>query len=159
MIFLFNDLSLYGQFGTDEEFLSALVWLMGARRRIEKQKLQLRCHRLFLRSQATATRQVQDIVKNLTDRNRRRQIMAWLANKGPFWDDERLHTSDDYLEVSDDIVTDTAIGEAAMAIGTGSLRALLSMSPSTWLRTPIEVGHVPAQEQRTTIPVPNLWTD
>ena len=155
---MFNDLSLHGQFASAREFLAALGWLMSARQRVEKAQMQLRCHRGFLQAQATGTQRVGDIVRELGDRSRRRQIMAWI-NKRPFWEDERLHAGDEYFEVAGEIVTDTAVGEAATAVAEGASRTLVSTQPSSWLRTPIEVTHFLSDEQRAMIPVPNVWND
>ena len=58
--------------------------------------------------------------------------MAWLTKEGPFWEDTRQHTGDDWLECRGEIVTDTAIGEAAYEKLKGSDCGLVSFSPSSW---------------------------
>src|SRR5208282_3624622 len=84
--------------------------------------------------------------------------MSWLVNVGPYWEDARVHTADDYLAVAEDIVTDTGVGEAAICISRGLSRELVSLSPSDWLRTPIVVDWVHEEGESEKIHVPNHWT-
>ena len=159
MEFLLNDLSIHGQFDSDEKCRSALVWLMGVRQRIEQQRLSLRCHRSIVNASATSSRTIQEVIQGIADTNQKRGILAWLASKGPFWDDERRHGREEYFAVGEEIVTDTAIGEAASAILVGLQRTLVSLSPSRWECTPIEVSHVVTDESSTRVFVSNLWND
>ena len=70
-------------------------------------------------------------------RNERRAVMQWLIQHGPFWEDK--HSSDDYLECSGDIVTDTAVGEAAYRCLGGIETHLVSLIPSAWDFSPAVV--------------------
>lgn len=69
--------------------------------------------------------------------------MQWLTRQGPFWEDARLHSSDDYLECNGEIVTDTAVGEAAICCIRGNKYQLASATPSSWAKSPISVKWVP----------------
>ncbi len=78
-----------------------------------------------------------------------------------FWEDERLHIGDDWFELKDgdgDPVNDTAVGEAAMHLLQGAPRSLVSFAPSDWERTPVAVDRVQDDGNRTTVSVPNAWT-
>ena len=65
--------------------------------------------------------------------------MAWLTKVGPFWDDVRRHGTDDYLEGHGDVVTDSAVGEAAYRTLHEVKCGLVSFSPSDWNCSPVEV--------------------
>ena len=82
--------------------------------------------------------------------------MQWLTRYGPFWEDVRQHTGNDYLECKDDIVTDTAVGEAAYCRFKGIDRALVSMNPSCWLTSPLFVNWY-ENEHVSSIDVRNYW--
>ena len=83
--------------------------------------------------------------------------MLWLGNQGPYWEDARLHTAEIYLAVDEGIVTETAIGEAAICISRGLPRQLASFSPSDWEKTPVVVDWVREVGETEQIPVPNHW--
>ncbi len=72
--------------------------------------------------------------------DKRRAFMQWLTRRGPFWEDIRQHSGDeDLLEYNDEIVTDTAVGEAAYCLIHGIDRGLISLKPSSWLVSPLAV--------------------
>lgn len=66
-------------------------------------------------------------------------LMQWLTRYGPFWEDKRGHGPDDYLECNDQVVTDTAVGEAAFHCFQGADYQLVSLIPSSWEHTPLFV--------------------
>ena len=85
--------------------------------------------------------------------------MGWLTRTGPFWDDLRQHEAGDWLECRDEIVTDTAVGEAGFRKLHGLDCGLISVSPSDWEYSPVEVtwrGTAESPENRTTA-LQNLW--
>jgi hypothetical protein len=84
--------------------------------------------------------------------------MSWLGMLGPYWEDARLHTGDDYMDVAGNIVTETAVAEAAICISREIMRELVSFSPSNWLITPIVVDWVREDGGRKQVRVPNHWT-
>ena len=65
--------------------------------------------------------------------------MRWLTRGGPFWDDLRRHGVADYLECRGEVVTDHAIGEAAYRALHDVECALVSLTPSDWEFSPVEV--------------------
>ena len=86
--------------------------------------------------------------------------MSWLTRHGGTWDDDRWHTADDWLECCRDIVTDTAVGEAAFRTLNGIKCELVSITPSSWDYSPVEVilreGNEGPKERRTDI---ENWRD
>ena len=51
----------------------------------------------------------------------------------------RQHSPDDYLECGDEVVTDSAVGEAAFCTISGIDRQLVSFTPSSWHYSPVRV--------------------
>lgn len=157
MEFLLNELSLHGQFDSTSEFLDALDRIMVARQSIQRYGMRLRCPR-FPHARINETTTVRQALQSMRDRNKRTDILLWMTKHGPFWEDERLHTGDDFFEVNGDVVTDTAVGEAAMQVLQGTATTLVSFTPSSWEWTPISVDRVQDDESRTTVSVANAWT-
>ncbi len=67
--------------------------------------------------------------------------MQWLTSHGPFWEDSRKHDGSDWFERNGEVVTDTALGEAAYCRLHGVDRSLVSMNPSSWLFSPVSVDY------------------
>ncbi len=88
----------------------------------------------------------------------RRAFMNWLTRRGPFWEDQRVHGPDDYLECNGEIVTDTAIGEAAFNCLRGLDYRLVSMAPSSWTFSPVSVRLCQNELEEDAIEVVNYWT-
>ena len=70
------------------------------------------CHRNVVNAQVTPDLTMPQAVRALT-RDQCRVLMQWLTRRGPFWEDARQHSGDDWLECKGEIVTDSAVGEAA----------------------------------------------
>ena len=89
-------------------------------------------------------------------RDQQRSLMSWLTSAGPFWDDLRQHSPDDYLECGGEIVTDSGIGEAAFRSILAVECALVSFVPSDWDYTPVEVvlryGEGEIVDRKATLP-------
>lgn len=90
------------------------------------------------------------------DRNMLRALMGWLNRHGPFWEDLRHHSGDDYLEYNDELVTDSAMGEAACCLIQGISRSLVSLKPSSYLISPLLVNWHDGCHVRTA-EVANYW--
>lgn len=72
-------------------------------------------------------------------KDRQRSVMTWLDRGGPFLDDVRQHGVDDWLECRNEIVTDSAVGEAAYRSLHGVECEMISVRPSNWDFSPITV--------------------
>ncbi len=157
MAFLANDCSLHGQFETLADFHRSLSVVMRIRSIITRLGAEFFCHRSLLIAQIGPSLNMQQGIAALP-RNEQRAVMAWLTKRGPFWEDERLHPGSDYLACDEDVVTDTALGEAAWrARDSGDPRALVSFAPSRFERTPIVVDHVHDDGASTPLEVENHW--
>ena len=138
MDFLLNEKSIHGQFHDILSFRDAFSRLMVMRNIVERFNRNIYCLRTLLNAEAMPGVLMLQAISRFTE-SQRRAAMIWLTKGGPFWDDLRHHSDDDYLECNDEIVTDTAIGEAAFRDFHGVSSGLISAMPSKWNFTPVEV--------------------
>lgn len=156
---LVNDLSVHGQFQDMAGFQEALARLMTMRATAQRFGREVQCCRAFLNTTPMPNMPLQQAIGNLGKESERRAIMIWLTRSGPFWDDLRQHDVGDWLKCRGDIVTDTAAGEAAFRQLHGVECGLVSVSPSDWCDSPLEVTWVRAAEgldDRSAV-VENWW--
>ena len=126
-----NEMSIHRQFHDLPTFHGALERLMGMRGVAHRFGRNVYCHRPLADAEPIPGIRMQQAVQRLAD-NERRALMIWLTSGGPFWDDLRRHDPNDWLECRDEIVTDTAVGEAAYRTLLGAECALISAVPSDW---------------------------
>jgi len=153
--YLVNDLSVCGQFNATADFQTAINRVMIIRGAILKRELSLSCHRNLARATVFPNTPMSAAIKHLSV-EKRRAFMLWLTSTGPYWEDEQSHSSDEWYDVNNNLVTDTGLAEAAASRVQGNNREVLSFDPSPWLHTPIEVKweHLPQDQP---IKVPNHW--
>ncbi len=156
MDFLVNDLSFHGQFLDLTSFRGAIERLMAIRQIARRFGRALHCHRGIAQAQVTPTMRMPQMVQGLT-LNERRALLQWLTQHGPFWEDARNHEPGDWLEWNGNIVTDTAVGEAAWCCLNGIERALVSLIPSDWKFSPVPVDWVWDAGNRKSVDVVNHW--
>ncbi len=158
MDLLVNDLSVHGQFHDSAGLRDALSRLMALREMARRFGREVQCHRAFLNTEPIPGRPLQGAVGKL-DIERRRAVMAWLTRSGPFWDDVRQHGRDDWLQCNGQIVTDSALGEAAFRVLHGVECGLVSLAPSRWCQSPLDVTWVREAERLDdgNAAVENLW--
>lgn len=158
MDFLINERSFHGQFHAMDEFHDSVEKIMLIRREIKRVGSELFCHRSVIDASITPEIGMRQAVQGMST-DRRRAWMQWLTQTGPYWLDERQHSEDEWLECGqDEIVTDTAIGEAAFCKSHGLERELVSVDPSNWLRPTIAVTRRKSDRVHEVIDVPNHWT-
>ena len=139
MDLLANDLSIHEQFHDIASFRAALTRLMAMRSVAQSFGQDVHCHHALVNVKPMPGVQMQKAIGQLADRNEQRAAMGWLTKGGPFWDDLRQHDTDDWLECRGDIVTDTAVGEAAFRTLHSVECELVSVTPSDWDCSPVEV--------------------
>ncbi len=158
MEFIVNDRSLHGQFHSQSAFVESFKSILALRTVIERSRHAVRCSRELINAPITADSTLREMLRNMAP-TLRLIATTWLANRGPFWDDEPLHTDDDWFEdQTGDIVTTTGLGEAAMGMLRNLPHAVLTVDPSNWLQTPLSIQHVTSEGQRQTLAIPNHWT-
>ena len=156
MDLLMNDLSCHGQFPDLTSFRGATDCLMIIRQIAHRFGHALYCHRNFLHSTVTSTINMHQAVQSLP-KDARAALLQWITRHGPFWEDVRRHSPDDYLECNGAVVTDTAVGEAAWCCLNGIERGLISFNPSNWVFSPVSVDLVPDTGRKKSAHVLNHW--
>jgi len=141
-----NDCSIHEQFHDVASFQAALGRIMVLRSTARRFARELHCHRAMLTCRPIQAMTMQQVIANIPIESQRRSAMAWLTRGGPFWDDLRQHGPGDWLECREEIVTDTAVGEAAYRTMHGMESCLVSVSPSEWEFSPVEVTWVLSDE-------------
>lgn len=116
------------------------------------------CHRGFLTAKPGPNMTMQQALGRFT-KNQQRAAMGWLTHGGPFWDDLPRHGPDDYLECRGEVVTGSAVGEAAYRKLHAAECALISVTPSDWNFSPVEVTwqREDVSDQQTDLN--NYWRD
>ena len=138
MELLFNDLSLHGQFQSVRDFEESVRRVMEMREAARRFRLEVHCPRIDADAQVTQELRMPQAVGRL-DANVSRALMGWLTKHGPFMDDIRQHSPDDFFACGNEVVTDTAVGEAAYCRFHDIDRGLVSLVPSSWETSPLQV--------------------
>ena len=155
MELLLNDLSVHGQFSDVVSFRESLATIMTMRGIARSFGRELYAHHNVVNRRIGPELSVFEALQALPRRDEKRAFLQWLTRQGPFWDDEIHHGPDDYLECKDEIVTETAPGEAAYCAIFGADRRLVSFAPSSWEYSPVVVRM--STDTMTDIEVPNYW--
>ncbi len=155
--FLMNDCSIHGQFHTTDEFFDAVETLMEIRSEIKRVGSELFCHRDIAHARVTTDVTMPQAIQGMPPEKQRAWIQ-WLTKHGPYWGDVRQHGKDDWLETGDgQLVTDTAIGEAAFCLLHSLSCELVSIDPSDWLQNPITVTWKKDDKTDHTADITNHW--
>jgi hypothetical protein len=153
--YLVNDLSMCGQFNDPVGFRDAIDRVMMIRGEILKYGMSLYCHRRLTQALVFPDIPMPQAVQHLS-LNKRRALMQWLTAHGPHWEDDQVHSSDEWYDVNDNVVTDTGLAEAAACRTRGIKREVVSFEPSGWLHTPIPVRWEALPHDQPIL-VPNHW--
>ena len=155
MELLFNDASLHGQFDIPS-FRRAIDRIMTIRQTGLRYGRELQCNRNVANAQITYDRKMPEVIQFLR-RDKRSAVQLWLTRTGPFWDESRDHSENDWMECNGRLVTGTAIAEATHAVLHERLCGLVSVDPSEWLISPLSIDcRTNSVEQSTS--VNNYWT-
>lgn len=156
MELLFNDLSLNGQFPDFATFKASICNVMNMREVSRKFGREITCRRSVAHSRVSHDLTMQQAI-NIFDKNEQRALTQWINRLGPFLEDTRSHSSDDYLECNGEVVTDTAVGEAAYCCFHGSNHQLISLIPSSWDFSPLNVAWILTEGVNRNITINNYW--
>ena len=156
MELIFNELSLCGQFTSPAEFGHAIGRVMAMRSVARRFGRDLHCGHQTRNRRVVGKQSLYATAGHLA-KDEQRALMQWLARRGPFWDDARVHSEDEYLQCRGELVTGGAIAEAAWSIRDGNARGLVSIDPSAWLKSPLRVDWID-NGPSTSVDVPNYWT-
>lgn len=144
MDLLFNNLSIHEQFHDVSSFHQALERLMKMRAVAEQFNREIHCNCSLRNTKPMSNMVIEKAIGKLPE-SKRRLVMRWLT-KGPFWDapEQRKHSEDDLLKCvdqNDQVVTNTAIGEAAFRRLNGFSCGIVSIKPSDWESSSVKVAY------------------
>lgn len=157
MELLFNDLSVDGQFPDVSSFIAAVGRVMIMRQSAQRFGREVYCHRKLSHAKVTQELTVPQAVQKMKQ-TERSAFMQWLTRNGPFWEDDQIHGPNDYLECQKQIVTDTAIGEAASRRFQGADYRMVSLTPSDWTDPLLTVWWKDTHSEDRSIQVKNYVT-
>ena len=155
MDLLLNDLSIHQQFPSIAEFREAIRRIVAMRESASRLGRRLYCHRNIVNCRIDASTTVFAALQTFTQ-DEKRSLLTWLTKHGPFWEDAPEHSPGLSLKVDGEVVTETAVGEAAYCSAFGIDRRLVSFAPSQWERSPVTVTM--SDNGETGIPVKNYWS-
>lgn len=127
----FNECSLHGQFQDIDSFVVAIDKLMTMRQVAKRYSRELPCYRNFQQTRATQKLTLLQAISQMHI-DKARALRVWLAKAGPYWDDNRQHSPDNYYQCQNEVVTDTAIGECAYLLHNNHRVCITSITPSNW---------------------------
>jgi hypothetical protein len=154
-----NDLSLGGQYQDANAVRGALEPLLQLRLKLPNFRERLYCSRSLCSRPATPTEDLQRAVLAVGERDYIRLVLSWLANSGPFWDDERYPNADDYFEFEGEDVTNQGLGEATRRRMLNVDAGVFSFKDGSprFEHTPLTVDHGLQDEPLGEVEVPNCW--
>ena len=160
MMFLLNELSLHNQYKTESEFIKSLRIVLETRELLRTYHRTLYCGRKTLGNRVVMrSMPLRKIVGNLSDKNIQRTVFQWIDKDGPFWDDERLHSSEEYYSEgrNENIVTDTVLAEAAFRVLEKMETSIFSFSPSDYLFSPVIINRHCDSTAVINLQISNYW--
>jgi len=159
MMFLLNELSIHSQFQSVPDFETSLNLVLRYRDLLRRYQRTLRCGRGTLGNrQVTRDMSFRQAVGNMADKNVQRAVMLWIDKDGPFWEDEKIHSSNEYFsDIKDDLITDTVLAEAAFRLHQKMDTSVVSFSPSNYLYSPIIVRWHKNADDFFDIGIDNFW--
>jgi hypothetical protein len=108
-----NELSLHKQFSSPYQFVEALRALLKARNSNDILRASLRITPEIAQRHVCQDHTFRQAVECAASPFERQQVIAWIANHGPFWTADRPEIENDLFYFGGDDVTDTGLGEAA----------------------------------------------
>jgi hypothetical protein len=152
-----NELSLHGQFSSIGSFVGALKEIMGCRIVADGYRHPFWCLRTLASRDVLPGVSLREAVRQTRDVNLSRVVMTWLDRYGPFWDDGRAHSPDDYFEHAGEIVTDCGLGEAAFRLAAEQPSGMVGFSDSLFCTTPLNVVWRRSDSVSQGLDLPNFW--
>ncbi len=168
MELLVNDNSAKKQFENPYQFFCAVDRLLRIRKLTEQFGLKLQVHSRFsiirpLKDEKDEDISIGSILGDWCDREKRTIFRKWIDRPSPdYLYGDMQRTGNEYFECRDDLVTDSAIGEAAFRKLHEHDCGLVSMQPTDWSEDcPLRVVYKPDDntENHRIIELDNWWCE
>ena len=138
MKLLLNDLSIHKQFRDSSDFREAIERVSILRNIARKFEREVYCHRNTVNRQINSSMSVYQAIQAFS-RDQKMAFLRWFDQQGPFWEDAIQHDPSEWFECASEVVTETAVGEAAYCSNIGIDHCIISLTPSAWTYTPVTV--------------------
>ncbi|WP_152985327.1 hypothetical protein [Aeromonas veronii] len=138
-MFFLNDISIAASFDDEYHFKSKLDVIMKIKNMLRQHGHDTKCSSNLLHTELAKDINLYQFSATHLNKDQRNSLILWLS-KGPFWEKDRVHTEDDYYSFADNLVTNTALAEAAATQLQGDLSALLSFNCKDWDIPNIDIG-------------------
>lgn len=154
-----NDTSLQGQYEEPFHFMEILDELMELRLRFDALRTRLYVTNNFSGATVQHGVSLRQLLQRPQYKSKQSLVLRWLANTGPFFEDDRSPEGDDYFECEDLDVTDAGLGECARRIKAGEQAATFSFSGGErdFAKTPLIVNHGIPEDHLGSYEIRNLW--
>jgi hypothetical protein len=139
--FLLNDASFHGQFGSTAGVILALQRVYDVRKELKRSAFELEVHSRIVERPATPSEDLRTTLFKSSNRDLKNLIFAWFNNAGCFWNNPPKHDPGEYFQCNGAVVTETALGEAAMLhwIEDSTETDTVSLNPSNFDADPLRV--------------------
>lgn len=119
----------------------------------------IKCSRNTLNQVVSNDKTLVSHIQSSFSRDRRLQLMSWLANGGPFWDDQRAKVEFDSFNHDDLEVTEHGLGEAGRlsSLGVSVLSFSFEGSTKNFHRTPLPISHSLEEIKLGEYKIENIW--
>lgn len=155
-----NDISLQGQFEDPSQFMQILDELMALRFRFEALRTRMYVAEKFSTALIQHGVSVRQLLQQPSYQAKRGLILRWLANSGPFIENERTPEGDDYFDCEGLDVTHGGLGECARRTKIGETVSSYSFSGGMrdFSKSPLTIYHGLPEDRLGAYQVCNLWT-
>jgi hypothetical protein len=162
MEFFLNECSLHGQYNSVREFVNSLNTINKCKEEITKFNCTLYCSERISSVKVVHDLNFEEALRKTRNWDLIGAILGWISTtsskSGPFWEDKRLHSEDDWLEdESKEIITGSSLAEAAWRTTQGKESHTISFEPSKFSKTPLKVIWIRSDEDEQLIEVNNFW--
>lgn len=156
---IINDLSLKRQLDSVADLNQQLVATVKLISSLVVARELIRCSRSLINSVVCDGKPLIRHVAESFDRDSRLQIMTWLTNHGPFWDDTRTEVDFDSFNYQGVDVTDQGLGEAGRLhfMGVSAWSYSFKGGEIDFCNTPISISHSLEDILVGSYDVDNVW--
>lgn len=158
MEWILNDLSLNGQFLTEEDLKTSVQSLLLLRGKYQHFKDSFYISRTLGLKPALYSENLIEAIGGISDKNFKLLMYTWLS-KGPFWDEDRFIVENDYFEYEGMDVTNHCLGEACRGKVLGNEISSVSFRGGEYNfeQTPLRVQHGLSEEVYNFYDICNFW--
>lgn len=156
---IINDLSIRRARENAEALNNQLVEIVKIVHTVEAAKGLIRCSRNIVNNTVLEEKPLIQYINENVARESRFQVLSWVTNHGPFWDDERAVIDFDSFNYESSDVTDQGLGELGRLhyLGVNALAYSFRGSEIEFNKSPLRVSHSLEELVVGSYDVENIW--